>query len=124
MDIIHLIGQVLFGGYFVLQGINHFKNSNALIGYAVSKNVPSPKIAILGSGALVFLGGLSVLLYGFIPSLWTEIGFIFLVIFLIPVSFKMHAFWNVADPQAKMMEKIQFMKNMALLGAVLSMIYW
>lgn len=124
MDIIHLIGQVLFGGYFVLQGINHFKNSNSLIGYAASKNVPSPKIAILGSGALVFLGGLSVLLYGFIPSLWTEIGFIFLVIFLIPVSFKMHAFWNVADPQAKMMEKVQFMKNMALLGAVLSMIYW
>lgn len=124
MDIIHLIGQVLFGGYFVLQGVNHLKNSKALAGYAASKNVPSPDLAVKGSGLLVLLGGLGVLLYGFIPSLWTEISFIFLVIFLIPVSFMMHAFWKISDPQAKMMEKVQFMKNMALLGAVLSMIYW
>lgn len=124
MDIIHLIGQVLFGGYFVLQGVNHFKHSKSLTGYAASKNVPSPSLAVMGGGLLLFLGGLGVLFYGFIPSMWTEISFLMLVIFLIPTTFMMHAFWKQTDPQARMMEKIQFMKNTALLGAILSMIYW
>lgn len=124
MEIIHLIGQVLFGGYFVLQGINHFKNTAGLTGYAASAGVPSPKMAVLGSGALVFLGGLGVLLYGFIPYILTQISLILLVVFLVPVTFKMHAFWKKTDPQAKMMEQIQFMKNLALLGAVLSMMYF
>lgn len=123
MDIIHLVGQVLFGGYFVMQGLNHFKNSQALAGYAASANVPSPRNAVLGSGVLLFLGGLGVLLAGFIPYSWTQLALILLVVFLIPVTFTMHAFWKRTDPQAKMMEQIQFMKNMALLGAVLWMLY-
>jgi hypothetical protein len=31
----------------------------------------------------------------------------------------MHAFWKVQDPTAKMGEMVNFMKNIALLGAVL-----
>jgi len=38
-------------------------------------------------------------------------------VFLIAVSYKMHDFWKASDPQTKYMEKIQFTKNMALLGA-------
>lgn len=124
MDILHLIGQLLFGGFFVLQGVNHFKNTEGLIAYATSTGVSSAKTAVLGSGVLVFLGGLGVLLYGFIPYILTQVALIMLVVFLVPVSFKMHAFWKHTDPQAKAMDKVQFMKNMALLGAVLSMIYF
>jgi hypothetical protein len=31
----------------------------------------------------------------------------------------MHAFWKVQDPTVKMGEMVNFMKNIALLGAVL-----
>jgi hypothetical protein len=31
----------------------------------------------------------------------------------------MHAFWKINDPSAKSMEHVQFMKNTAILGALL-----
>jgi uncharacterized membrane protein YphA (DoxX/SURF4 family) len=46
-------------------------------------------------------------------------GLIALVLFLVPVTFIMHAFWKIQDPMAKMGETINFTKNIALLGAVL-----
>jgi uncharacterized membrane protein YphA (DoxX/SURF4 family) len=60
------------------------------------------------------LGGLGIVL-GVSP----EASLTLLLIFLVPVSFKMHAFWNETDPNARMMERVQFMKNMALIGALL-----
>ena len=47
------------------------------------------------------------------------IGFISLVLFLVPVTLIMHAPWKVEDPQTKMGETVNFMKNFALVGAVL-----
>jgi putative oxidoreductase len=52
-------------------------------------------------------------------GLYPVIGIIFLLIFFIPVSFWMHAFWTTTDSQQKMIERINFMKNMALIGALL-----
>jgi uncharacterized membrane protein YphA (DoxX/SURF4 family) len=63
---------------------------------------------------LLLLGGLSLLL-GYHPT----VGAALLVIFLLGVSFKIHNYWTVTDPQQKMSEQINFMKNMALLGFLL-----
>ena len=51
-----------------------------------------------------------------------KIGVIALVVFLLGVSFKMHAYWKVQDPSMRMMQKINFDKNMALLGALLMLL--
>ena len=114
MDITFLIGRLIFGGYFIMNAWGHFKNLEMLTGYAASKGVPSPRAAVFASGVLLLLGGLGVV-FGIAP----EASLALLIIFLVPVSFKMHAFWKEADPNAKMMDKIQFMKNMALVGALL-----
>ena len=114
MDVLFLIGRLIFGGYFIMSAWGHFKNLEMLTGYAASKGVPSPRAAVFASGVLLLLGGLGVV-FGIAP----EASLALLIIFLVPVSFKMHAFWKEADPNAKMMDKIQFMKNMALVGALL-----
>jgi hypothetical protein len=62
MKTLFLIGRILFGGYFLYSGIHHFSQLSMLSQYAESKNVPAPKLAVTGSGLLVFLGGLSILL--------------------------------------------------------------
>ena len=59
--------------------------------------------------------GRASLLLGYHPT----VGAILLVIFLLGVSFPIHNFWAVQEPQAKMTEMVNFMKNMALLGFVL-----
>lgn len=83
-------------------------------GYANAKGVPVPSAAVALTGLMILLGGLSILL-----GVYPIIGVILLGAFLIPVSFMMHNFWKVQDPQMKMGEMINFMKNMALLGALL-----
>jgi putative oxidoreductase len=83
-------------------------------GYAKSKGTPLPGLAVAGAGVLLVLGGASLLL-GYHPT----VGAILLAIFLLGVSFPMHNFWAVQEPQAKLTEMVNFTKNMALLGFVL-----
>ena len=107
-------GRLLLGGYFIMGGFNHFKMLDMMSGYAQSKGVPSPKAAVAFSGMLLWIGGLSILL-GIFPT----VGALALVLFLVPVTLMMHAFWKVQDAQMKMGETVNFMKNVALLGAAL-----
>lgn len=62
-----LLGRLIFGGFFVYNGINHFRERKALAHYAGAKNVPKPEIAVQATGALMLLGGASILL-GIKPS--------------------------------------------------------
>lgn len=106
-----LLGRAIFGGYFLYSGLNHFKQASMMSAYADSKGVPAAKAAVLASGALIGLGGMCLLL-GSKPKL----GAGMIAGFLAAVSPKMHDFWNQSDPHAKMSERTQFMKNMALMG--------
>jgi putative oxidoreductase len=106
------IGRALFGGFFLFNGINHFRKRDMLVQYAASKGVNNPEIAVMGSGALLIAGGLSVLT-GNQPKL----GAAALAAFLIGVTPKMHAFWTAHDEQNRMHEFVNFTKNLALLGA-------
>lgn len=108
------LGRILFGGYFIMGGYNHLANLGMMSGYTQSKGVPAPKPAVAVTGLLLLIGGISTL-FNFYP----EVGLIALVIFLVPVTFLMHAFWKVQDPMAKMGERVNFMKNLALLGGTL-----
>lgn len=109
-----VVGRVLLGGYFLMSAWNHFAHSAMLSGYAGSKGVPAAKGAVLVSGLLLLAGGLGILTGRYtVWALWA------LVLFLMPVTFMMHQYWKVQDPMMKMGERVNFMKNMALLGAVL-----
>ena len=110
----HLLGRAIFGGYFLYNGINHFLQKDQLSGYAAAKGVPSANIAVQASGAMMILGGLS-LLTGYKPKL----GSAFITAFLAGVTPSMHRFWSEDNPQQRQMEMINFMKNVALLGGAM-----
>jgi len=116
MKIPFLLGRLLFGGYFLYNGINHFRQRRALAQYAKSKNVPAPDIAVLGSGAALVVGGTSILL-GVKPRL----GALAIMGFLAGVSPTMHDFWRSEDPNQRMADMTNFMKNIALLGGALAL---
>jgi putative oxidoreductase len=106
-----LLGRAIFGGYFTYSGINHFLNAEPLSQYARTKQVPLAKAAVTGSGAMLLLGGLS-LLTGYRP----KIGASLISGFLLGVTPQMHDFWNVDDEQQRMNEFIHFTKNAAMIG--------
>ena len=110
----HLLGRAIFGGYFLYNGINHFVQRKSLAGYAESKGVAKPDLAVELSGALAIAGGLS-LLSGYRP----KIGSALITAFLAGVSPQMHAFWKESDPQRRQGELVNFLKNFALVGAAM-----
>ena len=113
MDILVLIGRILFSALFISSGINHFTNGKAMSGYAAAKGVPAPLAATYVGGVLLLAGGLSVLL-----GVWADLGALLLVIFLVPTAVLMHPFWR-AEGQERMLDMIQFQKDIALAGAAL-----
>lgn len=108
------VGRLLFGAYWVYSGVMHFMGLDALTGYAQSKGVPSPKLAVAVSGVMLILAGLAILFGAYI-----EWAVLLLVVFLVPVTFVMHNFWKATDPNTRMMDQAMFFKNLALLGASL-----
>jgi uncharacterized membrane protein YphA (DoxX/SURF4 family) len=117
MDYLFLVGRILLGGFFLLNAYNHFTAVSSMVPYAKSKGVPAPRMAILGSGLLIALGGLSILL-GVKP----KCGVLLLALFLVPVTFTMHNFWADQDQQTRQSNEVQFQKNLALLGASLMLL--
>lgn len=111
-----LLGRLVFGGYFLYSGINHFLNRKPLTQYAAAKKIPLPDVAVAASGAAMIVGGSSILL-GIKPKL----GSLAIMGFLAGVSPLMHDFWSHADPNQRQAEMINFTKNMALLGGALAL---
>jgi putative oxidoreductase len=111
-----LIGRLLFGGFFVFSGINHFKQHKMLSQYAGAKKVAIPDVAVTVSGVALLIGGASLLL-GVKPKL----GAAAIVGFLAGVSPVIHNFWAIEDPNQRMNDMINFTKNMALLGGAVAL---
>lgn len=111
-----LLGRVIFGGFFLYNGINHFKQRKHMAGYAAAKGVPQADLAVTASGAALMIGGASILL-GVKPKL----GGLAIAGFLAGVSPVMHDFWKAEDPNQRQSDMINFAKNMALMGGALAL---
>jgi len=114
MDIIMIIGRVLFALVFLASGLNHLTKAKAMVGYAQFKKVPMPVPSIYLSGLLMVLGALSVVL-----GIYADLGSLVLAVLLIAMALKMHDFWAQSDPQAKQAETASFFKNISMAGAAL-----
>jgi uncharacterized membrane protein YphA (DoxX/SURF4 family) len=106
------VGRAIFGGYFVFSGINHFMNVSMMSAYVASKGVPLPQVAVFGSGLLLLLGGISLIL-----GAWPRVGAALIMVFLLGVTPIMHDFWNATSAAARMNDFANFGKNVALFGA-------
>ena len=108
----YLAGRVLLGGFVIISGVRHFQHLPMMAGFTGSKGVPSPKLFVMLSGLMIILGGISILL-GVRPH-W---GIALVSAFLIPVTLLMHQYWKHTDPMMRINDQVNFMKNVAILGA-------
>jgi putative oxidoreductase len=114
VDVVALIGRILFVALFLGSGYGHLSQTQMMAGYASSKGVPAAKVATQVSGVLLIVGALMILL-----GIWADLGALLLVVFLVPTAFLMHAFWRETDGQARQQEQVQFLKDLSLAGAAL-----
>lgn len=116
-DVLLLVGRLVYGLYFFMSGAMHFVKVKDMAGYAASKKVPLPKLAVGATGLLILVGGALVAL-GFYP----HVGLLLIGIFLLGVTPVMHSFWLDKDAMQKMGNLVNFQKNWALFGAGLVML--
>lgn len=112
-----LIGRMLFGGFFLYNGINHLMQRKNMAAYTASKGVPKPEMAVTASAVPLIVGGTSMLL-----GLKPKVGAIAILGFLASVSPIMHDFWRNEDPNERMNNMASFMKNLALAGGALALL--
>ncbi|TMA26170.1 MAG: DoxX family protein [Deltaproteobacteria bacterium] len=113
MYIWFLIGRIMLGFYYLYSGVHGFTMLSALSEMAAAKGTPAPGFLVFVAHVLLIVAGVCILT-GYKPVA----GVIALVLFLLPVTFIMHAFW-AEKPAAQMNQMIHFTKNLALLGSAL-----
>jgi uncharacterized membrane protein YphA (DoxX/SURF4 family) len=117
VDVVFLIGRILFGTLFVISGLTAHMGRQG-IEYAKAYGAPAPELMVPLSGVVIVAGGLLVIL-----GVWADLGALLVAAFLVGITPIMHAFWKEQDAQMKAIQQAMFSKNMALLGAALIVVY-
>lgn len=117
MSYILFLGRLLFSAIFILASIGHFSSEG--INFAASQGVPFPVITVPVSGLIALFGGLSILL-----GYKARMGAWLIFLFLLPVTFFMHNFWNAADPAMANIQQAMFLKNLSIMGGALLIAYF
>ncbi len=114
MEELFLAGRLLTGGFYLLSAFHHFTDLDSLARSAASMGVPLPAVAVAVAGILLAIAGVTLIL-----GVYPDIGIAALVLFFVPVTVVMHAFWADRDPAIRQMDLVNFGKNAALLGSAL-----
>ncbi len=117
MKIFALLGRILYSLIFIAASFGHFQQP--AINFAKMQGVPYPEILVPLSGVMALLGGLSVF-FGF----KVRYGALLIILFLIPVTGMMHAFWHISDTAARELQQIMFLKNISMLGGAFLLLYY
>src|SRR5688500_4647083 len=119
MDVVFLAGRILFVAVFVLSGVQvHLVGRSGAIEYARSSGAPAVQLMVPLSVVAIVAGGLSVAL-----GIWADLGALILAAFALSVMFFMHAFWKEQDEQAMQNQFAHFMKNVAMAGGALVIVW-
>ncbi len=81
---------------------------------AAGQRVVLPTLLVPLSGVLVFFAGLGVALGNKARRRACA-----LVVFLVPITLCMHAFWRLSGPQTTFVEEVVFLKDIPMLGGAL-----
>ncbi len=105
---------ILLAIFFILSGINHFYNKHTLEEYARTRGLVSPGVCVKLAGVLLIFGGIAFA----IPD-YRTFGVVGLSIFLFVSSFTIHQFWKETSNDMRMIELLNFVKNLAILTELL-----
>jgi putative oxidoreductase len=112
-DALSLIGRILLAVLFLVSGFGKVGGFEGLIGAIASKGFPMPQVFAVAT-IVIELGAGLMLVFGW-KARWAAF---LLAVFTAIITYFFHNFW--AAPEAeKVMQQIQFMKNLTIIGGLL-----
>jgi putative oxidoreductase len=112
-SVVPLAGRLLISAVFIFSGLGKLAAHTAMVGFAASKGLPAPDLAIWLAAAVEILGGLAIL-----TGFQTRITAWVLFIYLIPTTLIFHNFWALQGME-RMDNQIHLLKNVAIMGGLL-----
>jgi putative oxidoreductase len=112
-DALSLIGRILLAVIFLVSGFGKIGGFEGLIGAIASKGLPAPQVFAVLTVAIELGAGL-MLVFGW-KARW---GAFLLAVYTVIVTYFFHNFWALPEAE-KMMQQIQLMKNVAIIGGLL-----
>lgn len=113
-SLIMLLGRISISAIFIFAGLHKFMDYGSTAEYMASKNMSMIPFFLYAAAFVELIGGLLVLL-----GYKARCGALLLALFLLPVTFIFHDFWNVEDIQVLQSEMIHFFSNFAIFGGLL-----
>lgn len=122
MNVLRTAARVLTGSTYAILGWEAARTPGQRVEMAaptltsVRKIVPLPvddELIVRGNGAAQAIGG-ALLALGVCPRASAAI----LAASLIPTTLAGHSYWNLEDPTARKLQRVQFQKNLAMLGGL------
>jgi uncharacterized membrane protein YphA (DoxX/SURF4 family) len=110
---VRAVARPLLAGIFVYSASTQLRDASYVEQGAAAASLPDPKLAARLHVGGNLVGGLA-LATGRLPRL-AALG---LAVNLIPTTYAGHAFWK-AEPEQKQLQKINFFKNLSVLGGLL-----
>lgn len=118
MSMIRTAGQVLLAGIFITEGSQAFMTPGGRVQTVqkagVAQNEEAAEQAVRFNAAVMVAGG-TLLALDIAPKLAATA----LLGSLVPTTLVGHAFWKQETGEGRRMQRIQFMKNLGLLGGLL-----
>jgi putative oxidoreductase len=115
-DPLLLIARVLLGAIFVWSGFGKLMNLGGFIGSLAGQGVPMASVLGTIGACVEFFGGLAVVL-----GAWTRPAAILIIGFTACATLIAHRYWEAPEAQ-RLMQQIQFMKNLAIIGGFFALI--
>ena len=113
-DVIAVVGRILIAYLFIPAGISKLMGFAGTVGYITSAGLPLPQVA--AAIAIVVELGVGI---AFLLGFKTRIAAIVLAVFTVMTAVFFHKYWSAPDAM-KMMQQINFNKNIAIAGGLLA----
>jgi putative oxidoreductase len=107
-----LVGRVLLSILFIESGFEKISGFEGTAGYIAGHGLPFPQVLVAIAIVIELGGGLAVLA-GW-KTRWVALA---LIVFMVVITPVFHNFWG-APPEAVMAQRINFMKNVSILGGI------
>jgi putative oxidoreductase len=123
MSIVRRVARPMIAAIFIVQGFDAFKHPGVLAERSsplLDKAIPllglpdDKQLLVRANGVTQMVGG-AMLAAGFLP----RVGALAIATSLVPTTLAGHPFWREEDPAKRKAQRVQFLKNMAMMGGVL-----
>ncbi|MBY5162292.1 DoxX family protein [Salsipaludibacter albus] len=114
MRLLTTIARAMVAAPFVVLGLDAAREPGGRVDLARDLGVPEPELAVRANGVGMVVGGAAVAT-GVAPAA----GAVTVAGLMVPTTLAAHAWWRDEDPAEAKADRIQFWKNVGLVGGLL-----